>query len=274
MDIKQQFRKSFIFNLAVIILLVSVLYILFFVSLSWATRHGNEVKLPNVVGRDVKIATTILENMDFEVYYDSAYDPKQKSLIVLAQMPELNAVVKKGRTILLTINKKEAPLTSMPNLLNLSFRSAEMILRSNKLKLGDTSYRPDIAKGAILEQYYRGQHIRPGEMIPQGSTISLVIGDGLGNTEFDIPDVIGMAYNEAIAVLNANGLNYTAIWEGEFTDSASAVVYVQYPKPVNDAMVHSRIKEGDIVDIRLKQNPTAEDFESNNTADEDVNNEQ
>lgn len=274
MDIKHQFRKSFVFNLVVIILLIAVLYILFFVSLGWVTRHGDEIKTPTVVGRDIRIATTILENLDFEVYYDSAYDPKQKPLTVLAQMPEVNSVVKKGRTVLLTVNKREAPLTSMPNLLNLSFRSAEMILRSNKLKLGDTSYRPDIAKGAILEQRFKGRTIRPGEMIPQGSTISLVIGDGLGNTEFDIPDVIGMMYNEAIAVLNANGLNFTAIWEGHFTDSSTAVVYRQYPAPVNEAMVHSRIKEGDIVDIRLKQSPTAEDFGSNNSMDDDVSTEQ
>lgn len=272
MDIKQRFKQSFIFNLAVILLLVAVLYVVFFVSLGWATRHGQEIKLPNVTNRDVKIATTILENMDFDVYYDSAYDPKQKPLMVLAQMPEVNAVVKEGRTVLLTINKMEAPLTSMPNLLNLSLRSAEMVIRSNKLKLGDTTYRPDIAKGAVLEQRYRGQTVKPGEMIPQGSYISLVIGDGLGNTEFDVPDVIGIGYNEAIAILNANGLSFTAIWEGGISDSATAVVYMQYPKPVNEAMVHSRIKEGDIVDIRLKQNPTAEDF-GNNGHDEDVSTE-
>lgn len=271
LDIKYLSRRSFIFNLVIVVLLVAVLYILFFMSLGWITRHGKEVRIPAVIGRDIKTATVVMENMDFEVDIDSAYDPKQKPLIVLSQMPDVDAVVKKGRTVFLTINKKQAPLTSMPNLLNLSFRSAELMLRSNKLKLGDTSLRPDIAKGAVLEQLLRGVPIKPGDMVPQGSAIDLVIGEGLGNVEFDVPDIIGMGYNEAIAVLNINGLNFTAIWEGEITDSATAVIYEQYPAPMNELMVHSRIKEGDIVDIRIKQHPEPEDFGSNTTPPGNVN---
>lgn len=262
MNIKQLYRRSVGFNIALIVALLGLLYIIFFVSLSWLTRHGQDVTMPNVIGRDVKIATTILENLDFDVDYDSAYDPKLKPLIVLAQTPDTGAVVKKGRTIFLTLNKREAPLTSMPNLLNLSFRSAELMLRSTKLKLGDTTHRPDIAKGAVLAQNFRGRTINPGDMLPQGSIIDLVIGEGLGNVEFDVPDVVGMGYNEAIAILNASGLNFTAIWEGEINDSAMAIVYRQYPRAMNELMVHNSIKEGDIVDIRIKQNPEPEDFDN------------
>jgi eukaryotic-like serine/threonine-protein kinase len=270
-DIKQKFKRSFAFNLGVVIGLLALLYILFFTSLSFVTRHGKEIKMPKVTGRDVRLAEKELEKLDFDVDIDSAYDPKQRPFVVLSQMPDVNAVVKRGRTVFLTINKAEAPLTPMPNLLNLSFRSAEMILRSNKLALGDTSYRPDIAKGAILEQLYRGQPIRPGSLIPQGSRVDLVIGDGLGDTEFDVPDVVGMGYNEAIAVINANGLNFTTIWEGEITDSATATVYVQYPKSRNELMEQNRIKEGDIVDIRVKQNPSAEDYGDNINVTDSVN---
>lgn len=260
MDIKQKFNRSFLFNLAVILAIIALLYVLFFAGLGVITRHGKEINMPNVIGRDLKIAEKELEHLSFEVDVDSAYDPKQKPFVVLSQMPDVNAIVKRGRTVFLTVNKAEAPLTPMPNLLNLSFRSAEMILKSNKLSLGDTSYRPDIAKGAILEQLYKGKAIRAGEPVPQGSKIDLVIGDGLGDTEFDVPDVIGMAYNEGIAVINANGLNFTAIWEGDITDSATAVIYMQYPPSRNELTEQNRIKEGDIIDIRIKQNPTPEDY--------------
>lgn len=259
----ESIRKTFWFNLAVVIVLCVALYMLFFASLSFITRHGKEVKVPDATNRFVKTAVAELEKLGFEVDIDSAYDPKKKAYMVLSQVPDVNSVVKKGRTIFLTINKAEPPLTSMPNLLNLSFRSAELILKSNKLKLGDTTYRPDIAKGAILEQLYNGKPIRPGQMVPQGSRISLIIGDGLGNTQFNVPDVIGARYEEAIAILNANGLVFTAIWDGEITDSAKALVYSQSPSPVNELGAPNRIQEGDIIDIRIKQDPSYEEMEYN-----------
>lgn len=264
MFVKEETRRSFAFNLAVVILLFIVFYVLFFASLGIITRHGKEVKVPDMSNRDVRMAVNELEKMNFEVDIDSAYDPKQKPYVVLSQMPEVGSVVKDGRTIFLTVNKAEPPLTSMPNLLNLSYRSAEMILKSNKLILGDTTYKPDIAKGAILQQLYRGQPIRPGQMLPQGSRIDLVIGDGLGNTQFNVPDVTGMGYQEGIAILNGNGLNFTAVWEGDITDSASAIIYDQTPRSSNELSAPNRIKEGDIVDIRIKQNPAPEEIGGGN----------
>lgn len=257
-----------------VILLFAAFYVLFFASLRFLTRHGSEVTVPNVIGRDVKMATNQLEKLNFEVDIDSAYDPTLRPYVVLSQMPDTNSVVKKGRTIFLTINKAQAPLTPMPNLLNLSYRSAEMILKSNKLVLGDTSFRPDIAKGAILEQLYLGVAIRPGQMLPQGSRIDLVIGDGLGNTEFNVPDVTGMGYDEAIATLSGNGLNYSTIWEGTITDSATAIIYDQSPRAVNELSAPNRIKEGDIIDIRIKQNPVPEEFGGNKTPETPVNNDE
>jgi eukaryotic-like serine/threonine-protein kinase len=271
--IKEETRRSFKFNLLIVLLLCAVLYVLFFVMLGFITRHNSEIKVPNVLGRDVKMAVKELERMEFEVDIDSAYDPKQRPYIVLAQQPDINATVKNGRTVFLTINKAEAPKTAMPNLLNLSFRSAEMILKSNKLLLGDTSYKPDIAKGAILEQMYKGKPIRPGEMIPQGSRVDLIIGDGLGNIEFNVPDVIGMSYDEAIAILSSTGLQFTPIWEGGITDSASAVIYDQYPKAINELMAPNRIKEGDVIDIHVKQTASEDELQYNRNGSRGVDNE-
>lgn len=273
-SIKEETRRSFRFNLLVVFLLCAALYVVFFVSLSFITRHGAEAKVPMVIDRDVKMAVNALEKMGFEVDIDSAYDPAKKAYIVLAQMPELNSTVKTGRTIFITVNKAQPPLTPMPNLQNLSFRSAEMILKSNNLILGDTTYRPDIANGAILEQLYKGQAIRPGTMLPQGSRIDLVIGDGLGNTQFNVPDVVGLTYNEAVAMLSGNGLTITALWEGDITDSANAIIYNQMPYPQNELGAPNRIRQGDLVDIRIKQNPTPEELERNKNAANQVDNQE
>ncbi len=261
MIIKEETRRSFWFNLVAVLLLSIVLYVLFFVSLGFITAHGKELKIPDVTNKDMKTAMKVLKDMNFDVYVDSTYEPKLKPLTVLSQIPEVGAVVKSGRTVFITVNKKMPPMTPMPNLINLSFRIAEVQLKNNKLVLGDTSYQPDIAQGAILKQLVNGQEIRPGQMVPQGSRVSLVIGDGLSNVQQDVPDVVGMAYPEGMALLAGSGLTCTPIFTGEISDTATAVIIRQSPKARNELGTPNHIKEGDIIDITIKQNPSQDEFD-------------
>lgn len=260
------FTRSIWFHLLLMLGVCGIFYLIFFSSLSLITRHGDDRKVPNVTGKDVRSAIKMLEEQGFDIRVDSTYIPGKKALLVLDQMPDVGDMVKHGRTLFLTVNKSVPPETPMPNLVNLSFRSAALILKSNRLVLGDTIYRPDIAKGAILEQLYNGQAIRPGQMIPQGSIISLVIGDGLGNTELDVPDVIGLTFPEAIAMLNANGLQITPVPDGVIVDSASAKVYQQTPNAISDLGTPTRIRQGDFVDIYYSQNPEDSVMENNRNA--------
>lgn len=255
--IKNSLGKSFLAIAGICV----VLYFIFFGLLGWITGHGQEVKVPNIVGKSLKDAERQLKLIGFDVQVDSSYDPSVKSLTVLGQQPELGEIVKPGRTIFLTVNKAEPPKTPMPNLSGLSLRSAVMILNSSKLKLGDTTYRPDIAKGAVLEQLFGGQIIRPGQMIPQGSIISLVLGDGLGNTVFDVPDIVGLSYAEAVAMLSANNLHFTAVASDEITDTASAIVYKQVPTAFNELGSTNKLREGDELGFYFKQNPSEEELD-------------
>lgn len=257
---KPGFRNSFFLNLVAIIAVCVVLYFVFFAMLGAITGHGEEVKVPNVVGKMLQSGEGQLAKIGFDIQVDSAYDPEQKAFVILGQQPEVGEVVKPGRTIFLTVNMASPYPTPMPNLNGLSLRSALMILASSKLHLGDTSYRPDIAQGAVLEQLYNGQVIRPGQMIPQGSLISLVIGDGLGNTEFDVPDIVGMTYAEAVAMLAANNLHYTAIASDEISDTAAAIVYLQMPGAINELGNANRLREGDELGFYYKQNPSEEEL--------------
>ncbi len=261
-------RQSFWFHFGIVIVVATLLYIAFFTSLHCFTKHGEELVVPNVKGKDMTAAITQLKAMKFEVNIDSTYEPDQKALVVLKQMPDTGSMVKEGRTVFLTVNMLMPPHIPMPNLVSLSYRSAIMLLRNNKLKVGDTTYKPDIAAGAILEQLYKGQQIRPGEMIPQGSKINLVIGDGLGNTEFDVPQVTNMTVDEAMAVINQYNLIpiiTPADQLSKILDTPSAYVVDQSPRQTNDAGATNRIKAGDIIDLLIMQNPAPMDIHGNNT---------
>lgn len=247
------FRQTFIANLLFITGICVVLYFLFFASLGWITGHGDERKVPQLVGKPLESVIASLEQEGFEVDIDSTYDPEAKPLVIMDQQPESGMTVKTGRTIFLIVNKQAPPQTPMPNLVNLSYRSAEMLLKSNKLIIGDTTYRPDIASGSVLVQMYKGKEIAPGTMIPQGSRIDIVIGDGLGNKQISVPDLVGMSYPEALAVLSGSNLQYTVVFDGDISDTTTAVIYMQQPEAFNELNEPNRIIEGEMVDIRVKQ---------------------
>jgi len=190
------------------------------------------------------------------VNVDSTYEPASRPLVVLKQVPDTGSIVKEGRTVFLTVNMLTPPRIPMPNLVNLSLRSAEMLLHNNKLLLGDTIYKPDIAAGAILEQRYKGQVINPGELILQGSKIGLVIGNGLGNTEWDVPDVTGLAVDDAMTILNQYNIQTILTVQDQLTeirDTSSAIIVDQDPKPLNDKGEVNRIKMGSMINLIIKQ---------------------
>lgn len=268
----QKIKKSFLYNLVIVFLLCAGLYFIFFSSLGYLTHHGEEVKVPDVTNKNFKVAQSLLEKEGFDVEIDSSFDPKKKPYVVLSQLPNVGATVKDGRTVFLTINKKDPPLTSMPKLTDLSYRSAVLIINSSRLVLGDTTHKPDYANGAVLDQLYKGVSIKAGDMLPQGSKIDLVVGDGFGNVDMNVPDVIGMSVEEGLAILSGNGLTYTTVWDGTIDDSSTAIIYYQRPSPYNELNAPNRIKEGDVVDIRIKQNPENDEMENNRRPSSTVNN--
>ncbi len=273
---KGKLKDSFLFHLGIVLAIFTLLYIAFFASLHCFTKHGEELIIPNVTGKNVNAAIAELTAMKFEIDIDSTYEPDRTPLIVLRQVPDTASIVKEGRTVFLTVNMVDPPHIQMPNLVNLSYRSAIMLLKNNKLKLGDTTYKPDIAAGAILEQIYKGTPIRSGEMIPQGSKIDLIIGDGLGNTEFNVPNLTNMTVDEAMTTLNQYNL-IPILTPGDqmskITDTATAMVVDQNPRELNDAGAPNRITAGDVIDLIIMQNPTPMEIHGNTNATKDVNEE-
>jgi eukaryotic-like serine/threonine-protein kinase len=241
-------RKTFLFNLGIIFLICIVLYIVFFISLHSITKHGKEVKIPDVMGKRIDVATWQLKELHFETAVDSIFDPAAKPLIVLRQTPDTGSIVKEGRTVFLTINMVTPPKIPMPKLTGMSLRSAEMLLRNNILLLGDTTYKPDINGGLILEQRYNGFPINPGQMIPQGSKISLVIGNGLGNTQYIMPDLIDMNEDMAMTMLSPYRLRIGIVARSgvQIADTAAAKVIGQEPKAI------SQIRDMDTVTLTIE----------------------
>jgi beta-lactam-binding protein with PASTA domain len=133
----------------------------------------------------------------------------------------------------------------MPQLVNLTFRNADVTLRQYGLKLGDTIYRIDFAKNSVLDKLYNGESIKPGMKIKMGSTINLVLGTGVSAFEFAVPDLFGLTYEEAKTLLQANGLGVgVPLFLPEVTDSLTSYAYRQSPPHMSDDGRVNRIRGG------------------------------
>lgn len=257
-------RKPLWVNLLVVIVLVTLLVLVFFGSLDYVTRHGKYEKVPSIVGKNVEAARRALEEKGFEVeIQDSIYIDTFPKLAVIKQTPAGNATVKVNRTIYLTINRAQPPLVEMPNLVGFSLRNAQMYLENLGLHLGDTSFRPDIAKNAVLEQLYNDQPIRAGTKIFMGSTISFVLGNGVGNFDMAVPDLIGKRFAQVKSYLRSLNLSFTPVFDPDVADSANAYVTKQNPNKYSQVgsgeKRYNRIKPGQNIDIYLSVNPPATD---------------
>ena len=243
-------------NILFSLILVFILLFAFLFSLNYFTKHGETLVIPSVAGLTLDEASNILNENGFDIMIqDSVFIDTAAPHAVLRQFPEARSVVKKNRTVYLTINRAVPPTIEMPNFINMTFRSAEMSLKQYGLVLKDTFYKTDFAKNAVLEQQYKGEQIKPGTKIQMGSEITLILGSGLGNTDFRVPDLFGLSYAEALTLLESNNLNAGArVFDMDVRDSVNAFVYRQNPPRIGYDGKISRIRPGQAIDLWLGVN--------------------
>jgi len=240
-------------HILISLVLVFLVLFLFLNYLDVLTKHGKLLTIPSVNGKDLAEATRLLEERGFDVeLQDSVYVDTARANSVVRQFPDADAVVKVNRTVYLTINRSVPPVIEMPNFMSMTFRSAEVALKQYGLQLEDTIYRHDFAKNAVLDQLYDGNSIKPGSKISMGSKITLVLGSGLGQDEFAVPDLVGLTYEQARALLEGNGLAIgSTIFDRDVVDSANSYVYLQRPEKMTADNRVIRIRQGQSIDVFL-----------------------
>lgn len=238
----------------------------FFSLLGTITKHNEVQKVPNVIGKTYDEAKQIFEAAGLEAgIQDSMYVDTARALEVMRQSPDAEAVVKSDRTIYLTINRAVPPQVEMPDLRGFSLTSAKLYLQSLGLKVGDTTFVPDIAKNAIKEQHFNGEEIMPGTKINMGSHIDLVVGNGVGQETISVPDLLGMTVSQARAYLSSSNIELGAVIpQGTVTDTENAFVIKQNPPPysqdaVSGETTKNKIRPGQIMDIWISATPPLPD---------------
>jgi len=240
--------KTFRTNLIIAIVAVTSFILLIFFSLRYYTRHGEGVPVPKLQGLTVEEAIKSLEAQGLTYHIDSVYQMDKPPGMVVEQDPDANTNVKLNRTIYLTIITRTAPNVGFPDIFEKTFLEARAVLSNYGIKIGDTSYVSDIARDRVLQVEFRGRQVSQGDQIPKGSVISLILGDGKGASEVDLPNVIGLSLTEAIFSLKGSSLNTGTISYENVTDSTTAKVIKQFPA-LSDSL--TKVSIGTNVDLIL-----------------------
>jgi beta-lactam-binding protein with PASTA domain len=210
---------------------IIVVIVLFFFCLGWITGNGKTEKVPNVIGLDVVAAQKNIKALGFDVVLqDSIYVDTLARNGVLRQTPESDEVVKKGRTIYLTINRVIAPQVDMPNLIGFSLKSAQTYLKVLGLRMGAINLVTNRNKNVIIDQLVGANSIAPGTKLSSGTMINFTVGDGGNGIGIEVPDLIGLTVGMAKSTLTSLGLSLgNIISSTTIQDTANAFIIQQTP---------------------------------------------
>jgi beta-lactam-binding protein with PASTA domain len=238
-----------VFKHLVIIGVAALLLVLgfFYVYLPITTHHGETITVPKVTGMKLADLEDYLDERNLAYFVDdSSYNPSTQPFTVLTQDPAPGEKVKEGRKIYLQVSMKNPPVIKMPKLTDGSVKNAQLILQSYDLVVGQIQLVPDLAQNAVLKQLVNGKEIAPGAPIAKGTKVDLVVGDGLGNQEFAVPNLINMPEDEAITLLTGQGLQVGEKFRQDAEEGQTpGTVVRQRPAPGPDAT----IRTGQLVEL-------------------------
>ena len=97
---------------------------------------------------------------------------------MIDQDPEPGDFVKENRKIYLTLNPANFNEVILPDVIQITRRSAESSLRAVGLEIGEILYQDNIGKDMVLQLRYDQAPIAPGDKLPKTSRVDLVLGNG------------------------------------------------------------------------------------------------
>jgi len=173
--------KGLLIHLSIVFGLFCILsFTVFYKVLPSMTNKDEIVTVPDLKGMSFDEVMEFIRDKDLRIEVaDSSYSPESDPLTVLEQFPRPHAKVKPYRKISLTLNARIPPTITFPDLSKSTFEFAQKQLKNLDLRIGNVSYRPDIAHNMILESSTNGQKLSVGQRVNKGSKIDLVVGSDM-----------------------------------------------------------------------------------------------
>ncbi|MEE4284844.1 MAG: PASTA domain-containing protein [Mariniphaga sp.] len=228
--------RTFLVNLIIAAAILAVILFITMKGLKKYTRHGQSNPVPEFTGMLPAEAQQIAQQQNLKVeVVDSLFLEDAAPGAIVDQIPRPGHGVKQNRTIFLTINSTQPEIVTLPQLTDISFRQAQVLIENSGLQVGNISYQPSEYDNLVLSVQIDSTDIEPGKQLAKGTRIDLIVGRQQGNKTTPLPGLIGLAVDEAQSTLTSAMLNTGVVIYDETVisseDSLSARVWRQRPDP-------------------------------------------
>jgi serine/threonine-protein kinase len=166
-------------------------------------RSGSQGKVPELVGLPLDVARANLERLGFAGAVErEEHSPDFASGLVIEQRPSAGDVLRKGRKVWLTVSLGIRE-TTVPNLVELSYRQADIVLGREGFSKGTTTrvHHASVPRGSVISQ-----DPPSGAAAAEGSRVDLLVSLGPAPEAFVLPDLTGREVREVENLLASRGI--------------------------------------------------------------------
>jgi beta-lactam-binding protein with PASTA domain/predicted Ser/Thr protein kinase len=211
------------------------------------SNAGEGDAVPDVTGVSVEVATQKLTDAGFELgRQDTAHSDTVSEGKIISQDPSANSKAEKGTKVNVVVSSGKEKIT-VPDLTGMTADQAKQALDKVGLKAsaGTAEYSGDIEVNHVIRQ-----NPAANTEASKGDTITYILSLGVENG--DVPNVVGMGVNDAIATLENAGFKVNQV-RGGYSDKY-AVDSVMSQNPSSG----TKTPKGSTVTINLSDGPEPE----------------
>ncbi len=205
--------------------LVLVLVVFFTVSL---LVKGTEVSSPDLTGLPLQQAYAVAARKGVYLKkvvgdFGSAYAPNT----VVSQFPAPETRIKEKAVIKIFVASEPGQVI-VPQLVGLSQKQSELLLKRSKLKKGHTAF---ISAAETMPDSVISQSLPADSRVPEGSAVDLLISRGGEGPSYVMPDLIGKEAARVLVFFESHGLKISKIEEMPYFGLKPGIVLKQFPAP-------------------------------------------
>lgn len=187
------FTKTFWIQVVIAAVVTIVLCFTYLMWLNWYTNHNQKIEVPQLIKLSLTQVDEQLEELNLrrKIIDSASFNPAFKPRTVIEQDPPAGKFVKENRQVYIKLNASGYGKVLVPNLIYKTRRQAIPTLEALGFKVGQITYKPNIAENTVLEMRYKGEALQPGTQLSKASVIDLVLADG-NNPDARIEDTLDM----------------------------------------------------------------------------------
>jgi serine/threonine-protein kinase len=220
--------KARVFGAGKLLLLIAALaatYLLFAAASARIALKLREVRVPELRGRTLTVATTALAEAGLALRVDDSrrMDPKVPAGQISAQEPRPGVTARRGRGVRVWLSAGPR-VSQIPQLTGETERTAELRLQQDGLELAGVA---EIRSHDYPDETVVGQEPPP---TTAGEKVSLLVNRGERGASYLMPDVIGINGDRAADFLRARGFRVAVVARQPYPGLPPGVVLRQSPQ--------------------------------------------